>query len=212
MRTIAESVTDTNALAAGPELQLASGAACPQEILRLVTSKLAEGRAGHFRFLCSRLRSREDAEDVLQEFAIKALQGANRLSDVAKVDAWLAVALRNALFDRYRRNASRTKLQEAVRAEPVAATHDDEDVDQPVACLSAALRTLRPETQALLRRAELQDMSLKLIADDLGITANNAGVRVHRARESLRQAMRERCSACQNRCPLAARFLERQAA
>jgi RNA polymerase sigma factor (sigma-70 family) len=199
-----------------PDLRLVAGAAASDGIERLVELRLRECRAGHLRFLCSRLRSREDAEDVLQDFSLKALQGAVRLTDTTKIDAWLTVTLRNALFDRYRRNAGRTRLREAVTAEPTfGAEHEPEanyDLEHAMACLSQAMAGLRPETAALLRCSELQETPLKAIAGDLGITANNVGVRVHRAREALRGLMQARCAACPAPCALAARFLDRCAA
>lgn len=194
------------------DLRLASGGARREEIATLVAMRLRQGRAGYLRYIRSRLRSREDAQDVLQDFALKAVQGAARLTDPAKVDAWLAVTLRNALFDRYRRNAGRARLQEAVRIEPAEVVgNDGEDLERPLACLGEAIGALRPDYGALLRKAELDETPLKAVAEGLGITANNAGVRVHRAREALRQVMQARCSACEVRCPLASRFLARLA-
>jgi RNA polymerase sigma factor (sigma-70 family) len=197
--------------AASAYLHLTARTTPRAEIARLVEQRLREGQAGRMRFLRSRLRSREDAKDVLQEFALKTVQGAERLTDPAKVDAWLAVTLRNALFDRYRRNAGRARLQQAAQAEPKAPIDPEEDLDAPLRCLSNTLADLRPETGDLLRRAELKETPLRRLADDLGITANNAGVRVHRAREALRQAMQARCAACATRCELAQRFLDRTA-
>lgn len=198
--------------AIAPPMRLVSGDAQPQDVLRLVERRLRDGRPGHLRFLRSRLRSREDAEDVLQEFALKAIQGADRLTDLAKVEAWLAITLRNALFDRYRRNAGRARLQESVRAEPICEPEEPEALDRPLDCLAHAIDELKPETAALLRQAELQEIPLKALAEVMAITANNAGVRVHRAREALRQAMKARCAACAAPCPLAARFIGRMAA
>ncbi|MCI3132786.1 sigma-70 family RNA polymerase sigma factor [Phenylobacterium aquaticum] len=195
----------------GAYLHLTARSTPRAEILRLVEQRLREGQAGRMRFLRSRLRSREDAEDVLQEFALKTVQGVERLTDLAKVDAWLAVTLRNALFDRYRRNAGRARLQQAAQAEPPGPVDAGADLEAPLGCLSHALTGLRPETGDLLRHAELEETPLRRLADDLGITANNAGVRVHRAREALRQAMQARCAACATRCELAQRFLDRVA-
>lgn len=195
-----------------PPIRVVSGDARLEDVLRLVEKHLRDGRPGHLRFLRSRLRSREDAEDVLQEFALKAIQGADRLTDLAKVDAWLSITLRNALFDRYRRNAGRARLQESVRAEPICEPEEPEALDRPLDCLTLAIDGLKPETAALLRRAELQEIPLKALAEVMAITANNAGVRVHRAREALRQAMKTRCAACTEPCPLAARFIDRVAA
>lgn len=214
MQTAVQSISERASNPSGT-LRLVAGAVSAEEIERLVVRRLRDGRAGHLRFLRSRLRRLEDAEDVLQDFslkALKALNGAARLTDTAKVDAWLAVALRNTLFDRYRRNAGRARLQEAVRAEPVDSREGPEDLEQPLACLTDALGDLNDGQGRLLRRAELDETPLKTIAEDLQITANNAGVRVHRAREVLRRAMQARCAACATPCPLAARFLAQIAA
>lgn len=199
-----------------PPIRVVSGDARPEDVLRLVEKHLREGRPGHLRFLRSRLRSREDAEDVLQEFALKAVQGADRLTDLAKVEAWLFIALRNALFDRYRRNAGCARLQDRVCAEPVFEPvfepEEPEELERPLDCLAHAIDALKPDAAALLRRSELEETPLKIIADTMAITANSAGVRVHRAREALRQVMKSRCAACVTPCPLASRFSGRVAA
>lgn len=183
------------------------------EMARLIEAKLSGERDRRLRFLASRLPSREDAEDVLQDFSIRAIQGAARLSDPQKIDAWLNVSLRNTLFDRYRREGARRRLQQGVASEPPAAEHGDadDDMEASMACLSLAIGELKPAYAALIRRAELQQTPLKVVAEELDLTANNVGVRLHRAREALRQSMRARCSACPARCLVAERFLARQA-
>lgn len=187
---------------------LVPASARPEEIQRLVELRLRKDRAGHLRFLRRRLRSAEDAEDVLQEFALKATQGARHLTNPGKIDAWLGIALRNALFDRYRRNASRARLNEAMLSEfPVPAGDDArEGLDRALQCLAGALDELRPEAAQLVRRAELQETPLKVIAGEMQLTTNNIGVRVHRARAALREQMQARCSACPEPCALAARW------
>jgi len=163
-----------------------------EEMGRQIEAKLSSERGRWLRFLSSRLPSREDAEDVLQDFSIRAIQGAGRVSDPQKIDAWLNVSLRNTLFDRYRRNGARRRLQQGVAMEPPPAEHDDldEDMDRSMACLSRAIGELKPAYAALIRRAELQEAPLKLVAAELALTANNVAVRLHRAREALRRSMR----------------------
>lgn len=191
-----------------PPINLVPALVRPAEILRLVEMRLQNGRARHLRFLRQRLRSKEDAEDVLQEFALKATQGARSLTSPDKIDAWLGIALRNALFDQYRRNASRARLNEAMLSEFPVSVGDDalEGLDRALQCLSGALGDLRPETALLLRRAEIQETPLKVIALEMQLTTNNIGVRVHRARAALREQMQARCNACPEPCALAARW------
>jgi RNA polymerase sigma-70 factor (ECF subfamily) len=172
----------------------------------LVEQRLACERPRHLRYLVARLRSRDDAEDVLQDFTVKALQGAGRI-DEGRVDAWLGVSLRNALFDRYRRDGARKRLNEAAAAEPSPADDPEEAADAPLNCLAESIAQLKESYATVLRRAELEEAPLRTVAEELGLTANNAAVRVHRAREALRQAMLARCQACLVPCPLAARFI-----
>lgn len=186
--------------------RLVATATAPAEIHRLVERRLRDDRSTHLRYLTKRLHSPEDAEDVLQEFALKAVRGAGRLADPGKLDAWLGVALRNALFDRYRRNAARTRLREALANE---STHGptngpEDDINRSLRCLSRALAELPPKTARLLQRAELEETPLATIAGEMQLTANNVGVRVHRARAALRGRMMARCQACQDLCRLSA--------
>ncbi|MBU4040705.1 MAG: RNA polymerase sigma factor [Alphaproteobacteria bacterium] len=186
--------------------RLAASATPAAEIRRLVERRLREDRPTHLRYLVKRLRSPEDAEDVLQEFALKVTLAAGRLTDPGKVDAWLGIALRNALFDRYRRNAARARLANALDAEPRydEGNGTDDDVHRALHCLAQALAELPPETARLLRKAEMEDVPLAAIAGEMRLTANNVGVRLHRGRAALRRQMLAHCQACPEPCALAA--------
>lgn len=176
------------------------------EIRRLVERRLRDDRPTHLRYLAKRLRSPEDAEDVLQEFALRAVRAAGRLTDPDKIEAWLGVALRNALFDRYRRNGARTRLTGALEAEPRDDEGDgpDDAINRALHCLARAIADLPPETARLLRRAELEETPLATIAIEMRLTANNVGVRAHRARAALRSEMQARCQTCPDPCSLLA--------
>jgi RNA polymerase sigma-70 factor (ECF subfamily) len=64
------------------------------------------------------------------------------------------------------------------------------DVQEPEAelrqeicrCVSGLLETLKPEYREALRIVDLEEGKLKDLAQQSGITADNAAVRVHRAR------------------------------
>jgi RNA polymerase sigma factor (sigma-70 family) len=182
------------------------------DVRALVEHRLACERARHFRYLLARLRSREDAEDVLQDFTIKALQGAARVRE-DRIDAWLNVSLRNALFDRYRRAGARRRLSDAAAAEPTdcGAPEIVEELSS-LDCLAKSVTQLKPSYATVLRRIDLDEAAIGDLARELGLTSNNTAVRLHRAREMLRRIMHTRCSACPTPCLLAARFIARSAA
>ena len=177
----------------------------------MVERRLLSDRPRHLRYLQGKLRCREDAEDTLQDFTIKALQGAGRVRE-DRIDAWLHVSLRNALFDRYRRESSRRRLSEAAAVEPTTSAEPDVIEDESSDCLSIAIAELKPSYSAVLRRADLEEASLGSLALELGLTTNNTAVRLHRARAVLRHAMHLRCTVCPTPCLLSARFVARNAA
>ena len=177
----------------------------------MVEHRLLRERPRHLRYLQARLRCREDAEDTLQEFAIRALKRAGRVRE-DRIDAWLNVSLRNALFDRYRRESSRRRLSEAAAVEPTICTELDVIADVSSSCLSISIAELKPSYSTVVRRADLEEVSLGNLARELNLTSNNTAVRLHRARAVLRRVMHLRCTACPAPCLLAARFIARSAA
>jgi RNA polymerase sigma-70 factor (ECF subfamily) len=177
----------------------------------MVEHRLLCERTRHLRYLRARLRCREDAEDALQDFTIRALQGAGRVRE-DRIDAWLNVSLRNALFDRYRREGSRRRLSEAAAAEPAACAEPDVIEDVSSGCLSISIAELKPSYSTVLRRADLEEVPLGDLARELGLTTNNTAVRLHRARAVLRRVMHSRCTSCPSPCLLAAHFIARSAA
>lgn len=160
-------------------------------------SRLQDDRPRHLRYLRSRLASPEDAEDALQDATIKMLRRAQALTTIEKLDAWVSVALRHTVIDRYRRSAAQRRLIEALVAEPKASSDPDEDSTLTTTlCLTDALPRLKPTYTVLLQLIYLQGMALKDAATLENLTRNNAAVRLHRARNALRTALMGQCQAC----------------
>lgn len=110
---------------------------------------------------------------------------------------WFYRVLRNAIIDHHRREAAAGKRLEryALDAE-AAAPRDDELHGVVCACVSALAGTLKPEYADALRRIEIEGVSVKDYAEQLGISGSNAGVRVFRAREALRKQVVRACGTC----------------
>ena len=62
--------------------------------------------------------------------------------------------------------------------------------------VAALVETLKPEYRDALRIVDLDDGSLNDLAVKSGISAGNAAVRVHRAREALRKQVSIACGSC----------------
>lgn len=158
---------------------------------------LLDGQGAFFSFLIKRLGNRADAEDVLQEFCIRVLARQEQLRDVDRMDAWLYAILRSTLNDHYRKSAERGRLAEAVAQEPDGWAEDaSAQMSRLCTCPGGLISGLRPTDAELLRRIDFGEEDRAVVAGDLGLNRNALGVRLHRARNALREALAAHCGPC----------------
>lgn len=158
---------------------------------------LLDERGAFMGFLVRRLGNRADAEDVLQEFCIRVLARKDQLRDVARMNSWLYAILRSTLNDHYRRSARRGRLAEAVARQPEEVGGDaSEWMARTCACHGGLIAELRPADAELIRRIDLDEEDRAAVAADLGLNRNALGVRLHRARAALREALVAHCGPC----------------
>ncbi len=170
----------------------------PLQLDDALLAALKEGHREFLRFVRRRTRSVEEAEDVLQDFYMKAIRAAGSLRERSSVKSWLAQILRGTLTDHYRRAAARKRglkrLESA--AQPRALLIDDDAERAVCTCLYRVLPALPPEYARLIWRVDLLGHRRAQIAKSLGIKPNNLGVRLHRARRALRSALLRFCVTC----------------
>ncbi|MBX3206259.1 MAG: sigma-70 family RNA polymerase sigma factor [Labilithrix sp.] len=155
-----------------------------------VARALAAERPSYLAFVRGRVRSGADAEDILQQALVKAAERASDLRDPERVRAWFFQILRRTLADHHARWAVREAKLDQLSAELADATPEEVAT---CACSLGQLERLRPEYAEIVRRVDLDDEPLPEAAAALGITANNATVRLHRARKALREQLRAMC-------------------
>ncbi len=143
-------------------------------------------------FLRSRLGTEEAARDALQSAYVKAMERAATIKGDESTVAWFYRLLRNALVDAHRREQIEQKRLELEQPEP----HDEDLFRAICTCVGGLIATLKPEYVELLRRVDLEGASVPEVARASGITANNAGVKLHRARAALRDKLKSVCGAC----------------
>jgi RNA polymerase sigma factor (sigma-70 family) len=153
---------------------------------------LAANRAELVAFARKRAGHLLDPEDVVHRAAARALAQSGSLRDPARARAWLFRILRNELVDELRRlGLPAVELPEEL-ADPTALAPNP-DRGRPCQCALEISRDLKPEYNEILQKAVLDDVPVVDIARELGISANNANVRLHRARKALRDAVKHRC-------------------
>ena len=157
---------------------------------------LVENRRAFLSFLERRVGHRDVAEDVLQEAFARSLEKVP-LQSAQSALAWFYRVLRNSVIDHYRRSgASDRALSALARQLDEEAEPDLDERNAVCRCVSRLSETLKPEYALALRRIDVDGVSVQDYALEAGITANNAGVRIFRAREALRKRVVRWCGSC----------------
>lgn len=164
-----------------------------------VRRALVESRQDLSAFLRRRLGGREEAEEVLQRFSLRALERASDLRDVRTVRGWLGRILASTIVDHQRR-AIRTRRREVAMEQTdieSLAVEPDVELDGAVCnCLYKLLPTLKAEYAEVVWRADILGEPRDRIAASLGTTLNNVTVRIHRGRQALKKRLEEMCLTC----------------
>jgi RNA polymerase sigma-70 factor (ECF subfamily) len=159
-------------------------------------AQLVEGHRDFLSFVERRVESRAVAEDILQAAFARGLEHGAGVQD-EKVVAWFYRVLRNSVIDHYRHRSTSARAMEAWGREFAERQEPDPEMQQEICqCVSGMLSTLKPEYRAALRLVDLEDGTLSDLAQQAGITAENAAVRVHRARKALRRQVEKACGTC----------------
>lgn len=170
----------------------------PQPVEPDPCTRIVARRGNYLTYLSRRVRDRDTAEDLLQDFNLKVIEASRRTGCIHNTDAWLARVLRNTLFDHYRRRDARrraeaahtvhvTTLSTAEYMEPDTA--DAPSADAQLADIELALARVRPDQAELIRALYLHDHARDSLARQLNVSVGTLNVRILRARRAVRDAM-----------------------
>lgn len=158
---------------------------------------LLENHRTFLGFLERRVGDRGLAEDILQDAFIKVMNRPEMAPADEGVIPWFYRTLRNAAIDRFRRQGAANRAMEAFAHELESHASPEPEMEAEICgCISRLAQTLKPEYAEALQAIEVQGTPVKSFAEQHGLSANNAGVRVHRAREALRRRVTESCGTC----------------
>lgn len=158
--------------------------------------QLVAGHRDFLAFLERRVESRAVAEEILQTAFVRGLERGAGVED-EKVVAWFYRVLRNAVIDHYRHRAASARALESWGREFRDRQEPDAALRREICdCVSGLLADLKPEYRDALRIVDLEDGKLADLAEQSGISAENAAVRVHRARKALRRKVEQACGTC----------------
>jgi RNA polymerase sigma-70 factor (ECF subfamily) len=160
-----------------------------------VVEALVENHRAFRGFLERRVGSRAQAEDILQAAFVRAIEKSGSIRDTESAVAWFYRLLRNALVDHYRRSGMEARLFPTQATED-SAVYATEIRGEICACIRRLLPALKRDYAEIIERVDLKEEPLVGVANALGITPNNAAVRLHRARARLKKQLELSCGSC----------------
>lgn len=159
---------------------------------------LATSRIAFVRFVRPRVESDAAAEEIVQAAFLKGFERGGSLRDDESATAWFYRILRNAIVDHWRRRDAKGRALETLASE-LPASFDEAQLDdrnRACGCVRALTAGLKPEYRELLEKVDVEGVSVPEAASLLGITPNNAAVRLHRARQALKKRVEDTCRSC----------------
>lgn len=142
-----------------------------------------------YRFALSLTRIPSEAEEIVQETFLRALQQANKLPANANLDAWLFRVAKNVHISRLRKN--RPNVGSEILESVSAGVDIEEQLQQQDEAqhILAALHKLEEPYKEVFTLCALGDVPYKQIALLFGKTESWARVTYHRARLLLTERM-----------------------
>lgn len=142
-----------------------------------------------FAFVLNLTRDEAETADVLQDVFHKLVRQPGTLEGVENVRVFLLRMAHRVMIDRFRRRATRARLEGAVEARVFAAT-EDPDADAHRRALEAALGELPEEQRAVVHLKLWGGLTFAEIAEALEVPANTAASRYRYAIDKLQALLR----------------------
>ncbi|MBU1049332.1 sigma-70 family RNA polymerase sigma factor [Candidatus Bipolaricaulota bacterium] len=135
-----------------------------------------------YRYALSILRKPHLAEEVLQETMMAVWKGARHFKGRSKALTWILGIARNQAHSLIRKEAKGQRLPEtdssAETRDPTRNLHVD-------LCVQEALETLSPMHREVMHLVFYENLSMREIADMLGIPEGTVKSRMHHARQAM---------------------------
>lgn len=162
---------------------------------RELAATLVENHRLFLAFVERRVGDRHDAEEILQSAFVRGLERADSIREDESSVAWFYRLLRNAIVDHRRRAGTALGSAAELDADDIPDASEEERAEA-CRCVIALAETLSPDYARAVRRVDVEGASVGDYAAETGISANNASVRLFRARAALRQRVSAACRTC----------------
>ncbi len=164
----------------------------------------AEYQRPIYNYLLRMTQNQAKAEDLAQETFIRVHRGLPGFREDANLSTWIYRIATNVSHDHFRRRATR-QAEAALSLEEIESDGEwlvDEASSAPEQlaaqsemsdCVQRFIHRLSPDYRAVLMLRELQGLKNREIATVLDVSLDTVKIRLHRARNKLREALNAGC-------------------
>lgn len=150
-----------------------------------------ENASALYGYLLNLTRSREDAEDLLQEIFVKLAHKARRFQSLNPLKPYLFRMAQTAFIDWTRRKQTRTrKHEESAKASEPLFIDDHSEKEEFRQEVDRVMEQLPPEQRAVVHLKLWEDYTFSEIAGILGVSANTVASRYRYGIDKLRAELR----------------------
>jgi RNA polymerase sigma-70 factor (ECF subfamily) len=147
-----------------------------------------------YALICKKVNHQDYCHDILQEVYIKVIQNIDKVSSASNLKSYLLRMADNAVTDHYRLKSN--KSHDEFQNDDILVAEEtilkDESLQLADCCLRPMIESLEPIYREALIMTELDGLTQKQFAAKIGISVTNAKIRVHRAKQKLKEVI-ERC-------------------
>ena len=148
------------------------------------------------KFILSSVREPSIADDLTQETFIRVGENLNGLRDPAKISSWIFRIAHHQVQDHFRVNkkSPREEIHDGlvnIEETPLQKKMEQSEMSQ---CVQNQLQLLPDSQRTVIILADVMGFTAQEIADVLGISVENAKVRLHRGRKKFKTILEEKCT------------------
>ncbi len=157
---------------------------------QVVAPVFQDYRNSLIRFIQSRVKDSVDSEELLSQVLLKVYDHCEKLEDVKSTEAWLIAIAKNTINDYFR-----SKQRQEIKGEmpDTIDLKEDSIYEELEACIPSLIDRLPDKYGVPLKAYELNGISQKSLAIQMGMSESGLKSRVQRGRKMLRELFTEYC-------------------
>jgi RNA polymerase sigma-70 factor (ECF subfamily) len=155
-----------------------------------------ELRQSLLKYIKGKVRSNNDAEDILQDVFLKVQKNKANIKNVKNIESWIFVITRNSIIDYYKKKRMDSRLINLVtqKEETHNVSKNSVNLNKEISkCIKNMVYSLPEIYKEAIVEVEYKDHSQVELASMLNISLSGAKSRVQRGREKVKNILLQCC-------------------